>query len=86
MKFIYVVMALSLTTVLTGCDSETSTDAPLADDSVAAKESVASTSQDRVTSLDKFFSDTGIETTSATYPTGKRECGFNVARPCNLIR
>jgi len=30
---------------------------------------VASTSQDRVTSLDKFFSDTGIETTSATYPT-----------------
>ena len=69
MKFKYVVMALSLTTVLTGCDSGTSTDAPLAGDAVAAKGSVTSTSQDRVTSLDKFFSDTGIETTPATYPT-----------------
>ncbi len=56
MKFKYTIIGLLLVTVLTGCDSITSTDAP-----ASAKEGV--------TSLDKFFSDTGAVVTPATYPT-----------------
>ena len=70
MKFKYACMAISLTTVLAGCGSETSTQALPADEPVAAKEAVVSTSQDRATSLDTFFSNSGgVVTTPATYPT-----------------
>jgi len=56
MKFKYTIIGLSLVTILTGCNSVMSTD-------------VSATAKEGVTSLDKFFSDTGAIVTPATYPT-----------------
>ena len=58
MKFKHTIIASFLVTILTGCDSTTFT-------------GVSTEAKEAVTSLDKFFSDTGTVVTPATYPTNE---------------